>query len=210
MPTGSCPSRAAAGYTDMKRLARRTKVALQGIQRRLEHYYGLESMPDVVDFAEAAPHGEREQLLVRESAEAVELALIVPAGAPRAGANDTWLQLLEGVSHFVYLVERVRTGLPTTQLELELQAEVDKFVLLGLEPGGDPESVRRLHTHLYEHGHFLDPSGTEAGERYRLANTLAARLGARLVGRGARETRELLRRFYRAGQTEKIGLAMAA
>jgi hypothetical protein len=194
----------------MKRLARRTRVALQSIQRRLEQYYGLESTPDVADFAEAAPRGEREQLLVRESAEAVELALIVPAEAPRAGANDTFLQLLEGVSHFVYVVERVRTGLPTTQLELELQAEVDKFVLLGLEPGGDPESVRRLHTHLYEHAHFLDPSGTEAGERYRLANTLAARLGARLLGREARETRALLQRFYRAGQTDKIALASAA
>jgi hypothetical protein len=194
----------------MKRLARRTRVALQSIQRRLEHYYGLERTPDVAEFAEAAPQGEREQLLVRESAEAVELALIVPADAPRAGANDTWLQLLEGVSHFVFVVERVRTGLPTTQLELELQAEVDKFVLLGLEPGGDPESVRRLHTHLYEHGHFLDPSGSEAGERYRLANALAARLGARLLGRTARETRELLRRFYRAGQADKIALATAA
>jgi len=194
----------------MAKLARRTKVALASIQRRLEHYYGLERTPDVRRFAEAAPEGEREQLLVRESESSVELALIVPAEDPRAGANDTWLQLLEGVSHFVFLVERVRTGLPTTQLELELQAEVDKFVLLGLEPGGDPESVRRLHQHLYENGRFLDPGGSEAGDRYRLANDLAARLGARLLGRHAHEARELLRRFYRAGQADKIALATAA
>lgn len=194
----------------MQRLGRRTRVALRSIQRRLESYYGLERTPDVSAFAEAAHDGGREQLLVRESAESVELALIVPAEAPNAGANDTWLQLLEGVSHFVYVVERVRTGLPTTQLELELQAEVDKFVLLGLESGDDPESVRRLHAHLYESGHFLDPSGTEAGERYRLANDLAARLGARLLGRDRGETRRLLQRFYRAGQTDKIALATAA
>jgi len=194
----------------MAKLARRTKLALAGIQRRLEDYYGLERTPDVAAFAEAAPDGEREQLLVRESEDAVELALIVPNDAPRAGANDVWLQLVEGVSHFVYVVERVRTGLPTTQLELELQAEVDKFVLLGLEPGGDRESVRRLHEHLYENGRFLDPSGTEAGERYRLANDLAARLGARLLRRRAPDARALLRRFYRAGQTDKIALARAA
>jgi hypothetical protein len=194
----------------MPRLARRTRAALQHIQRRLEHYYGLERTPDVARFAEAAPDGEREQLLVRESENSVELALIVPADAPSVGANDTWLQLLEGVSHFVFLVERVRTGLPTTQLELELQAEVDKFVLLGLEPGGDPLSVRRLHRHLYENGRFLDPSGSEAGERYRLANDLAARFGARLLGRHASDARALLRRFYRAGQTDKIALATAA
>lgn len=194
----------------MARLGRRTRVALAGIQRRLEDYYGLERTPDVAAFAEAAPDGEREQLLVRESDDAVELALIVPNDAPSAGANDVWLQLVEGVSHFVYVVERVRTGLPTTQLELELQAEVDKFVLLGLEPGGDRESVRRLHEHLYENGRFLDASGTEAGDRYRLANDLAARLGARLLGRHAHDARALLRRFYRAGQTDKIALARAA
>lgn len=194
----------------MRKLGRRTKVALAGIQRRLEDYYGLERTPDVAAFAEAAPQGEREQLLVRESDDAVELALIVPNDAPHAGANDVWLQLVEGVSHFVYVVERVRTGLPTTQLELELQAEVDKFVLLGLEPGGDHESVRRLHEHLYENGRFLDASGTEAGERYRLANDLAARLGARLLRRHAIDVRSLLRRFYRAGQTDKIALATAA
>lgn len=194
----------------MRKLGRRTKVALGNIQRRLENYYGLERTPDVAAFAEAAPEGEREQLLVREADDAVELALIVPNTAPLAGANDVWLQLVEGVSHFVYVVERVRTGLPTTQLELELQAEVDKFVLLGLEPGGDRESARRLHEHLYENGRFLDPLGTEAGERYRLANDLAARLGARLLRRKAAEARALLRRFYRAGQTDKIALATAA
>ncbi|HTQ03715.1 MAG TPA: hypothetical protein VMI54_07650 [Polyangiaceae bacterium] len=194
----------------MPELGRRTQVALAGIQRRLEDYYGLERTPDVAAFAEAAPEGEREQLLVREFDDAVELALIVPNDAPRAGANDTWLQLVEGVSHVVFVVERVRTGLPTTQLELELQAEVDKFVLLGLEPGRDRESARRLHEHLYENGRFLDPTGTEAGERYRLANDLAARLGARLLGRRAADARSLLRRFYRAGQTDKIALATAA
>jgi hypothetical protein len=193
-----------------ERLAPKTKRALNSIQRRLERYYGLERAPDVTRFAKPCADGERETLLVRESEATVELALVVPTDAPHAGANDTWLQLLEGVSHFVYVVERVRTGLPTTQLELELQAEVDKFVLLGLEPGFDPLSARRLHTSLFEGGRFLDPRGSEAGERYRLANDLAARLAARLLARDHRETRTLLRRFYRAGQTDKIALARAA
>ena len=193
-----------------RRLAPKTKRALHSIQRRLEQYYGLEGAPPVTRFAKPCREGERETLLVRESEAAVELALVVPTEAPYAGANDTWLQLLEGVSHFVYVAERVRTGLPTTQLELELQAEVDKFVLLGLEPGFDHVTARRVHTCLYEGGRFLDPSGTEAGERYRLANDLAARLAARLLGRDRRETRSLLRRFYRAGQTDKIALARAA
>ena len=194
----------------MRRVALKTKRALRSIQRRLERYYALESTPDVAAFAQAAGDGERETLLVRESDATIELALVVPTEAPRAGANDVWLQLLEGVSHFVFVAERVRTGLPTTHLELELQAEVDKFVLLGLEPGFDRERARRLHTHLFEGGRFLDAVGTEAGECYRLANDLAARLAAKLLDRDHGETRALLRRFYRVGQADKIALARAA
>ncbi|MCH7929016.1 MAG: ATP-binding protein [Proteobacteria bacterium] len=35
---------------------------------------------------------------------------------------------VEGVSHFVLVAERARRELPVTQLELELQAEIDKFL----------------------------------------------------------------------------------
>ena len=41
--------------------------------------------------------------------------------------------LVEGVSHFVYLIWRATRKEPVTQLELELQAEIDKFVLFSRE-----------------------------------------------------------------------------
>ena len=56
----------------------------------------------------------------------------------------------------------------------------------------------------------FDGIRVEAGERYRLANDLAARLAARMLGRGAAEVRGILRRFYRAGQTGKIEVVRAA
>ncbi len=192
-------------------LSRSTRAALRRIQRRIERYYELESAPDVALFASAGKAGEREVLFVRDGGEAVEMALRVPGTTPAAGANDVWLQLLEGVSHFVYLAERVRTSLPSTQLELELQAEVDKFVLLALD--GDARAradAHALHRRIFEQSIFLHPPDTEAGERYRYAHDLAARLAARLAGRDAVEVRALLRRFYRAGQAEKITLARAA
>jgi hypothetical protein len=200
-------------------LARPTRSALRRIQRRIERYYALERAPDVTRFASAGGEGEREVLFVRDDGNDVEVALRVPGEEPRAGANDVWLQLVEGVSHFVYLAERVRRELPATKLELELQAEVDKFVFLALDSEATSRSPRRgmrdpdartLHSRIFDHATFLDPPGTEAGERYRFANRLAARLGARLVGRGDGEVRALLRRFYRAGQAEKIALAQAA
>jgi hypothetical protein len=192
-------------------LSRSTRAALRRIQRRIERYYELESAPDVALFASAGMEGEREVLFVRDGAEAVEMALRVPGATPSAGANDVWLQLLEGVSHFVYIAERVRTQLPSTQLELELQAEVDKFVFLALDGDAKPRAdARSLHRRIFEDSIFLHPADTEAGERYRYANRLAARLAARLAGRDASEVRALLRRFYRAGQAEKIALARAA
>jgi len=194
----------------LKEHGRRTR-ALRRLQRGIERYYGLERAPDVALFVEDGAGGEREMLLVRETDDALELKLVLPNAAPPPGANDQFLQFVEGVSHFVYLVERARTGLPATQLELELQAEVDKFVMLGM---GARQADRRtrleLHTLLYERVEFLHPESSEAGHRYRFANELAARFTARLLDAEAQSARLLLQRFYRAGQSDKIHLARAA
>ena len=201
----------APGPSGTRSLGRRSRAALRRIQARIERYYALETAPDVVEFAAAGAEGEREMLLVKEYDAAVELALVVPGAAPRAGANDLWLQLLEGVSHFVFVAERARTGLPATQLELELQAEIDKFVLLALEPDRSHRGRgHELHRQLFAAPTFLHAPDTELGRRYRLAHDVAARLAARLLERTPAEARSLLQRFYRVGQTEKLALARAA
>ncbi|MEZ4223615.1 MAG: hypothetical protein R3B13_21885 [Polyangiaceae bacterium] len=189
-------------------MSRRTRT-LHNIQRRLERIYGLESRPNVVDFVRTANDGGRETLLLREHEDALEIALLLPPGEPmRPGGCDLWFQIAEGVSHFVYVTERARTRLPATQLELELQAEVDKFVLLADEQA---ENGRRLRERLFENVSFLHPEDSEAGQRYRMANDLAARFVSRLMAMPNREERvKKLRRFYRAGQAEKIRLARAA
>jgi hypothetical protein len=111
----------------------------------------------------------------------------------------------------VYVANRARQELPATQLELELQAEVDKFVLLVLEqvPYDRAEAIE-VHARLFERVRFLHEPGTELGERYRTANNLAARFVRRLLGCGPEATHAALRRFYRAGQADKIRLVAAA
>ena len=184
-------------------------VRIRGVQEKLERLYALERGPDVLEFVRPTRGGGREQLLIREHEDGLELSLELPR---HARGPDAWLQTLEGVSHFVYIVERARTGLPATQLELELQAEVDKFVLLALELDAfGAAQADSLHELLYERVSFLHAPDTEAGERYRLANQLAARFVRRVVDAEPRELRlSLLRRFYRSGQTEKIALSRAA
>jgi hypothetical protein len=191
------------------------------IQARLRDYYGIEDAPAVDDFIEPDDDG-REALLVREEGGALELSLRLPRVALEGGrppSFDEVCQVVEGVSHFLYLAERARRELPATQLELELQAEVDKYVLFA-HGGGAPRPFHaaraaQLRARLFERVAYLHPPHTERGARYRLANDLAAHATGGLEARFARhgrfeQMRAWLRRFYGAGQAEKIGLARAA
>jgi hypothetical protein len=185
------------------------------IQRGLEALYRLDRGADVDAFVTHADDGEREALFVRESEDGLELLLRVPRLGDRIvdveGAGlDPLCQIIEGVSHFVYLADRAAQGREATQLELELQAEVDKYVILAsaLE-GFDGRASRRLRERLYEGVAYVHGADTELGERYRMANECARRFIARLERDYVMRARysELqgeLRRFFHMGQREKI------
>jgi hypothetical protein len=178
--------------------------------------YRLDRVADVGDFVFGASDGEREALLLRVAADgALEVAVRLPPLDGEAEL-DTFCQIIEGVSHFVYLVERARMGREATQLELELQAEVDKWVVLGSSMRGfDQAGSAALRTRLYERVAFAHDGESELGERYRVANDVASRFVRRLerdyVG-AARfgELRAELRRFFAVGQEEKLRLGRAA
>jgi hypothetical protein len=191
------------------------------IQARLSRWYGIEDAPAVDPFIEPVDAG-RETLFLRDHDGELEILLYLPraavqrdAGAP-APSFDELCQVIEGVSHFLFLAERARRELPTTHLELELQAEVDKYLLLSHDAAGfHPARAARVRAQLFEKVTYVHSADTERGARYRMANDLAARFTRRLEtlfarhGRGE-PMRAVLRRFYGAGQAEKIGLAQAA
>jgi hypothetical protein len=194
------------------------------VQHKLEGLYGLEPGPDIADYVRAGPRTDHEHLLVREVDGVVEMALALPdhlvvlnAHTIPCEPSNAWLELIEGVSHFVHVAERARTNLPTTLLELELQAEVDKFVLLGFTVLGrrlarrvEPQASL-LYWRLFDGAWYLYPPDTTLGDRYRTASDLAARFVARLLGlRSNERVLGLLRRFYRSGQADKVYLATAA
>jgi len=178
------------------------------VQRSLERLYQLGEGACVSGFADVGAEGEREALFVREEEGEMELHLRLP----QLGDLDSLVQIVEGASHFVYLVDRASTGRETTQLELELQAEVDKWVVLasGLDRL-DERTSAALRARLYDHVHFAHGEHTAEGERYRVANERANRwvwkLERRYVRRGQlTEMRGALRRFFRSGQAEKLSL----
>jgi hypothetical protein len=184
--------------------------SVREIQRRLEAFYALEAGPDVTAFVRIAGAGERETLLVREEGDALEVGLLLPPETSDATLDEE-AQRIEGVSHFVFLAERARTDLDTTELELELQAEVDKFVMFAFDGTVLERSrARSVRYALFDGVSHLHRENTERGHRYRLASSLAERLAARLAERSpAPDARRFLQRFYRAGQAEKIRLVTA-
>jgi len=178
------------------------------VQRRIEAFYALEQGPDVGEFVREGEDGERETLFVRETSDALELELVLPM-KPDADSLDHDAQIIEGVSHFVFVAERARVELPTTELELELQAEIDKFVVLTADAEFALARAPELHAVLYDDAHHLHSHSSARGHRYRLATSLAARVITRLSESPPVEARRFLQRFYRSGQAEKIRMAMA-
>lgn len=122
--------------------------------------------------------------------------------------GDMWT-VVEGVSHFNYLAWSASRDRQVTLLELEMQAEVDKFVstwMLAMQQD-DTDLADRMHGWLFENVRFNPALTGEQGERYLAANNYAARFCHGLMrrlksdsGKGLSE----LRHFYRLTQRDKI------
>lgn len=174
-------------------------MQLEAIQDRLQGLYDLQLPHRVSDFLVTDPAlaqhlggvhpGASEALLIRQTDDrTLDLSLFVDAAvlhrlaarAPDvpwdAAALQDWWAALEGVSHFLCVAWRAERDRSTTALELELQAEVDKFLLtagtLG-ERHGAP-SLRLLHDTLFGRTRLRGDLSPQLQARYRRANDLAA------------------------------------
>lgn len=194
----------------------RERALAGAMQAALERVYLLDRVADVGDFVCGAPAGTRESLLLHEADDgALEMRVSLPQLEDDA-TLDGVCQIIEGVSHFVYVVERARSGRAATQLELEVQAEVDKWLLVAaeLEKFDVPRSAA-LRARLFERVSFSHEPGTEEGERYRVANDTAHAFvrhleRSYLPERRFAEMRAVMRRFFHEGLEEKLRLARAA
>ncbi len=125
---------------------------------------------------------------------------------------DYWTAL-EGVSHFLYLAWNAGHDKPVSLLELEMQAEVDKYVgsywLLRRQfPDRFPAELMRL---LFERTRIDSRLAAGRENLYREASRYAEKFCRRLESslrnaRGLSQTQVLaeLRRFYRLTDTRKV------
>jgi hypothetical protein len=207
---------------------------LRRVQRGLEELYRVETGANVDDFvvdeatrdAVSPTRRPREQLLVLEEQGELSIALFVARDAlanldrhdPSRRLDDRnfgdFLLAIEGVSHFIYAVLCARSERPITQLELELQAEIDKFVtcLLVMEP--DARIARELRERLFGDAIYEADLDREERDRYRAANDNAFRYTG-ILEREFVATRKIpemlaeLRRFYRRGLAAKLAACAA-
>lgn len=117
---------------------------------------------------------------------------------------------LEGVSHFMYVAHRAAQERPVTLLELELQAEVDKYigVQVTLESQGTCGAPRRLLRRMFEQVKFDCDMDDDAQSRYRGANAYARRycrhLERQFVGQSPARLVSELRHFHALAQPQKL------
>jgi hypothetical protein len=208
---------------------------LARVQRGLETLYRVDTGVTVDDFVidartrdRVAPDRKpREQLLVVEDGDEMALALFVdPAAIANLERHDPghrlgdhnfgdFLLAVEGVSHFIYAIWCARAARPVTQLELELQAEIDKYVtcLLVGEPGARASAV--LRERLFAEPCYEPDLDADERARYRAANDNALRYTGWLevtfvAARRIPEMLAELRRFYRHGLAGKLATIAAA
>jgi hypothetical protein len=209
---------------------------LARVQRGLETLYRVDTGVAVDDFmideptrAHLAPARKpREQLLVCEEQGEMSLALFID---PRVLSNlaehdpghrlgdhnlGDFLLAVEGVSHFIYAICCARAERPVTQMELELQAEVDKYVTCLLTTEAAAGQSEALRHRLFVDSHYEDDLDHDEHDRYRAANDNAHRYAAWLEAtfvatRRIPEMLAELRRFYREGLSAKLArIARAA
>ncbi len=204
---------------------------LDRIQEHLEAIYGLRceyrARDFLVDFETAKALGgtgrNREELLVSHDGDNLDLALYLDPemlkrvtsfeGAPNDLLDDAlgaFCEVAEGVSHFVYVTQTARLERTVSLLELEAQAEVDKFAICLLMRWGRDGATwaKSLVGTLFERVRFNELLSADERWRYVEAN----RLAQTYVGRLMKMVREgqlenllgELRHAYRLGAEAKL------
>ena len=130
-----------------------------------------------------------------------------PMTSLRADQLADLVIVLEGISHFNYLGWCASRDKAVTLLELELQAEIDKFVTTALlaREQEDFSLLRNLHRLLFDEIDYEPTLSRNERERYETANSYAARFCRKLLDRVSRDDgNEQLGEFYRLTQPDKM------
>ncbi len=226
-------------------------MILRDIQELLSRIYGIDQCHDVYDFLVTdaslvekleAPESARateEKLLIHEQDDELGILLYLNpelldrliAKDPREYLGQTNLadfcKVLEGISHFIYVAWNAASDKSVTLMEMEMQAEVDKYVGARMLVQQQPESSlgKSLYRQLFDAPEFDAGLACDELARYRDASSLAGRYCQTLESRfprqsvGQRKSNRQhfdmgmiqdLRAFYRLPQPDKVSHIQSA
>lgn len=205
------------------------------LQSQLENLYEIELKHRVHDYiiydremalhldSSGNPRDLPEKLLICQDNENLELSLYLDRELVNRlekedpirelndhNIHDFWIAV-EGISHFLYVVYNAGYEREISLLELELQAEVDKYILaanlFAKQQNRFPPAS--LHYHLYESCRYDPRLQYEELNRYQTANRLAGKFSAFIhkcmINRQLdKNVVNIVRRFYRLSHREKI------
>lgn len=197
---------------------------LGALQRGLESAYQIDTPVNVEDFLIEDPkaakahcpeiEGTPEALLVSEQDGELRMGLyLAPEDLEQLqgegnfrGCFRSFCRAVEGVSHFVFLAWRAAQDWPVTRLEMELQAEIDKYALCRLAGISEGPSLVAV---LFQGVRYRAAGPGEELDRYRTANALAQTYCQALESKSRADLLNELRHFYRLGRGQKLGLIAA-
>lgn len=204
-----------------------TRALIGALQDRLQTVYDVPVDLSVHDFltddeafcrsVSDDPRRPEEKVLVLDTEDGAAVSVFLapallerleespPAARLDAGNLADLCLAVEGVSHFLFLAWNAAHDRPVKPVEMELQAEVDKYVIAAdlLHQQGTRRPTG-LHRALFGHVHFDPGLAPDERQRYVTANRYADRycryLARNLSEGGALADRDLsaeLARFYR-------------
>jgi len=161
-----------------------------------------------------------EALLIQQSDDTLDLTLFLDQATVQR-ATDVWQKsrwnlsdldavctVAEGISHLICLLWHAHHGRELRPVDLELQADVDKFVLLE-DLLTSPHGRRALHHWLFSRMSFRDEPGSALHWRYMTANNRASCYCQWLIDYPMSVSNDSalateLRRFYRLSGQAKM------
>ncbi|MBP7843879.1 MAG: hypothetical protein KA116_03625 [Proteobacteria bacterium] len=180
-------------------------LVLKQIQESLEKHYGLQIGSDVRDFVKYV-ETDRSQLIVKQNSEDIDLAILLDRDIFVDWKNQpqNMAETFEEISHFVYLAFNHLQGRNITPLEMELQSEIDRVLLVfHSDVATFNEQKEYILRSLLQRPY--------ADQQYEFSRQLARNFVANLSGGNpsawTKTEFDKLRRFYHSDLSEKLYLA---
>lgn len=206
-------------------------MPLTALQNRLQSIYEVDPGHRVEDYVITDPvladrldssvnaRATQEKLLIWQRGEDLRMSLYmdpeilasikVHQSRPDARHLTAYCVAIEGVSHFMYLAWHARHGRNVTAMEMELQAEIDKFVTVLQRWGACADRQHALRKWLFDDVAYDEKLTMSERDRYQDANSYAGKYCRWLQHEYLHQHRhqELLnelRRFYRRSRADKL------